>query len=1026
MEEFITLNQLKAIDKLKCPPIIYVEELPETFENCLYGIKHLDKETHEYLTRFTDILASYFTEVSKGKWTIKENYEVQVTDEMPFKSAALVDGKYHIYSEPDWTGMYPNSYSPYGDYPFIVSEIIEHTDYFAGNKEENTSVKIANVEEVERYFVRKDSKGKPNGVASLDANGRVPVEQMPVQAFVYLGQWDASTGVYPPDADTPGDFYEVSVPGIIEEVEFLKGDWIVWSSDGWHKSENKNYVTEVNKKRGVVEVYGDNTEIETPSDTEETDTRTIKQYIDDQDRDSVIEVKELPANPEYNKVYNLYEDLKEYKIEVRLHGEDYVGEVDLPGTSEFKIEFEGTEYLIEPKDEATLIIGTEESIPRFGYYKTINNTTKFVYVSDKEEDKTFTTNNKDTARVFSKDVEVVTKNYLEANKPVVDSEDDPRWENWPDNYIYLNKQGASGNLIITKNMEAGNNFFALVFFDDSVFDSLKYSLNGKDEVDFSKIPVQTIDSSEFKTFNVEIGEDFDPRATDDNAAFLIKMYHESTGKSDYVLYIYNYSGTDLLINKFTSNFEGQLVNSLDGNNLDNFLANDSMKLLNCTVIDEDTKEVLEAFPLSQDYESEYVKYTVESGNVIEKSWDTSVSASIQNYEKEENGAVFAKDVRLVTYQDFEDEKYLVHELGGTNIKVTYEGEKDTINNTLKKVGSIKQVDYQNPEEKNVVSRAVIDLPDVHQADFDGKDKVFRTKDEKGNTEVYAKDTKLVTDDEFNKKAVKSVNTIKPDEDGDVRTVVELTKQEYLALVEAEEDDPEVVYYVTNEGSSAEFINDLQISESTTWSSSKIRDAISAATPVTFDDTQVSTKLGWTSSKINKEIPKIDDTSVSTTKIYSSSKVEAIKSEIEGKGYLIKDDGTPDSNKGWSSQKVNTEISNATTDMATKSWVGENYQPKGSYVVPSEISDMETKTNASNTYQVKGDYATTDDISDMETKTHASQTYEPKNSDLATKTWVEEQGYSKGEIPEGVITTSNFLTELKKYIYVSDGNIIVNL
>jgi hypothetical protein len=316
MEEFITLKQLQAYDKLKVPGVIYVEELPENPENAVYGIKHEDKETVEYTTKFIDILATYFTEYSSGKFTIREDYEAEV-EGTAFKSAALVSGKYFIYSEENCQGLLPGDYSPYSNYTFSISEDIIHTDFYTGKKEDKSYVKLANVDEVERYFIRKEQKGKANGVASLDANGRVPVEQMPVQAFVYLGQWDASTGVFPPDADTPGDFYEVNVAGIIEGIEFVVGDWIVWTSENrWDKSENKNYVTSVNKKRGEVQVYGDNTEIETPSS--DTEGRTIKEYIDDitvdgntwnedtQDITSkaVLDEEELPETVE-DKVYRL-------------------------------------------------------------------------------------------------------------------------------------------------------------------------------------------------------------------------------------------------------------------------------------------------------------------------------------------------------------------------------------------------------------------------------------------------------------------------------------------------------------------------------------------------------------------------------------------------------------------------------------------------------------------------------------------------------------------------------------------------
>lgn len=660
MEELITLKQLKAYDRLKTPPVIYVDELPESPENAIYGIKHEDTETHEYLTLFTDILSSYFTETSNGKWKIKEGYTVQVTDNEPFKSAALVNGNYYIYAGDDWTGMYPNSYSPFTKYPFIVSEEIVHTDFYAAKAEDKTFVKLANVDEVERYFVRVDTKGKANGVASLDANGRVPVEQMPVQAFVYLGEWDASTGVYPPDGNTPGDFYEVSVPGIIESVEFLKGDWIVWSSDGWHKSENKNYVTSVNKKRGEVEVYGDNTEIETPSESETKDSRTIKEYIDaitvdgneqtDQNivSKAVLDVEELPSKIE-DKVYR--------KSKVEIKAVTFFADTDIAAylkglglpentliTSTAEIEFHSqTTSTYDLKEFSYSISGPSVLISSKGRPPFV--TTGFV--SREDTDLSYQATNPE---VYAKDTKLVT---------------DKEWEADKGNIAYKNKENT--------------------FTETNTFDDIKANSIGKDntEITFEEDTVGVTGDLQVKCIKEPEAIDIETPALSQNGKYIVVK--------------------------------------VDGEEAD-------------------------------------VGGSVESIAVVEST-------------------------------------------------------------TTPEAGSKKVTVVRKPGQKAL---------------------------------VYAGDVLLGTSEG----QVFSVDNNAPDDEGNITTTEILTKQEYLDLVAQGKDNPDINYYVVEEDTSAEFINDAIESLVTTWSSKRIKAAIEAATPLILNDSVTSTSQGWTSSKIQAELNKI--------------------------------------------------------------------------------------------------------------------------------------------------------------------------
>ena len=668
-DKFVTLSLLKKYDALKTPPIQYVEVLPsDKVENGVYAVKHEGTETKTINTRFTDILYSYFTEESKGKWTINEGYTLAIEGNT-FKSVALVSDKYYIYANPDYTGMYSGKYNPQTTYEFTVLEYISHTDFFAGKAEDKSFVKLANVDEVERYFIRVEEKGAANGVASLDVNGKVPVEQLPTEALVFKGYWKPSSGSYPPDGTVAGDFYIVEEEGDFDNIHWNVNDWLIWDGTKWTRSENHNDVTSVNGKKGAVKVYGDNTEI-----TETSDTRTIKEYIDAITVDGAV--KDENDNYTSKAVINVTE---------------------LPETVDDK-----------------------------------------VYV---KSDKT----------VYAKNIKLVT--------------------------------------------EAEN-------------------------------------KNNIKSVNSEIPD--------------------------------------------------------------------------------------------------------------------------------ENGAVV---------------------LDGDNINVKVEENAETLNTVLNRFngefGKTKTVDGNGPDENgNTISKAVIDVTELPET-VDNKVYI------KSDKTVYAKDTKLITQDEFDKNAVKTVNTIKPT-DGNVQTVVPITKADYQALVNADADNPNVVYAVYDEQSSVDIINDFQIAENLTWSSSKIQSVITAATPIVFDDSKVSNTMGWTSNKIKNEIDAksgIDDTTTSTT-------------------------------SSWSSSKTGTEIATATTDMATQTWVNQTFEPAN--------ADLLTKTTADTLYQPIGDYATKTDVStatnDMLTKTEASQTYEPKNDDLATKTWVGQQGYINDD--------TNYVKHSE--VYVQNGILYINL
>ena len=106
--------------------------------------------------------------------------------------------------------------------------------------------------------------GVPNGVATLDAGGKVPTSQIPLQGDLnYQGAWDASTNspTLTSSVGTQGYYYVVSVAGTTNLngiTDWQIGDWAIFNGSIWQKVDNTDAVTSVNGYVGtVVLTYSD-------------------------------------------------------------------------------------------------------------------------------------------------------------------------------------------------------------------------------------------------------------------------------------------------------------------------------------------------------------------------------------------------------------------------------------------------------------------------------------------------------------------------------------------------------------------------------------------------------------------------------------------------------------------------------------------------------------------------------------------------------------------------------------------------
>lgn len=111
--------------------------------------------------------------------------------------------------------------------------------------------------------IQSSEKGANNGVATLDAGGKIPVSQLPNAVMTYEGTWDASTNT-PTLADGVGNagmVYLTTVGGTVDfgsgNITFAPGDWVVYNGAEWEKAINSNAVVSVNGQTGVVSLDTD-------------------------------------------------------------------------------------------------------------------------------------------------------------------------------------------------------------------------------------------------------------------------------------------------------------------------------------------------------------------------------------------------------------------------------------------------------------------------------------------------------------------------------------------------------------------------------------------------------------------------------------------------------------------------------------------------------------------------------------------------------------------------------------------------
>jgi hypothetical protein len=107
-------------------------------------------------------------------------------------------------------------------------------------------------------YIPTSEKAQPLGVATLDAGGKVPTSQIPMQGDLnYQGTWNASTNTptLTSSVGTQGYYYVVDVAGSTNLngiTDWKVGDWAIFNGSIWQKVDNTDAVTSVNGQVGTV------------------------------------------------------------------------------------------------------------------------------------------------------------------------------------------------------------------------------------------------------------------------------------------------------------------------------------------------------------------------------------------------------------------------------------------------------------------------------------------------------------------------------------------------------------------------------------------------------------------------------------------------------------------------------------------------------------------------------------------------------------------------------------------------------
>jgi hypothetical protein len=141
----------------------------------------------------------------------------------------------------------------------VTLDTYGHITALASTNLDNRYYTEAEIDSTLTNYQLRSEKAQPNGYASLDSNGKVPLVQINdalIGNVNFQGLWNAATNTptlaNPPASGTKGYYYIVSTAGTFAGISFEVGDWIISNGTAWGKVDNTDAVSSVFGRTGNV------------------------------------------------------------------------------------------------------------------------------------------------------------------------------------------------------------------------------------------------------------------------------------------------------------------------------------------------------------------------------------------------------------------------------------------------------------------------------------------------------------------------------------------------------------------------------------------------------------------------------------------------------------------------------------------------------------------------------------------------------------------------------------------------------
>lgn len=146
-----------AEEALSYVPVKYVDHLPSDVLDIVYGVRNTTPVVESKVTTFIDIIGTYFTVQSAGKYVLKDNYDITING-VSFGSVYVAKETVYCYTSRDFKGMIGTPFNTYDQYSFIITEIVDRMDYYIGNSKLSAYVQLASHAMVTNGYVKRTEK----------------------------------------------------------------------------------------------------------------------------------------------------------------------------------------------------------------------------------------------------------------------------------------------------------------------------------------------------------------------------------------------------------------------------------------------------------------------------------------------------------------------------------------------------------------------------------------------------------------------------------------------------------------------------------------------------------------------------------------------------------------------------------------------------------------------------------------------------------------------------------------------------